>query len=233
MKIITWNCNRAFRKKFNLIADLGADIVVVQECEDPRRAGGEYEAWAGNHLWVGKNKNSGLGVFASKQISLQKLDWKDDNLEFFLPCNINQKFNLLAVWTKQANSPNFGYIGQLWKYMQLHKRELAAQHLLVCGDLNSNSIWDEWDRWWNHSDVVRELSEIDVQSMYHMKSGEEQGKETSPTFYLHRNREKPYHIDYAFVSRKLIGENHEINVGQWESWLTHSDHMPVIFDINV
>jgi exonuclease III len=233
MKIITWNCNGAFRKKYNLIADLGADIVVVQECEDPSKAGGEYEAWASNHIWVGKNKNSGLGVFASNQIALQKLDWNDDNLELFLPCSVNEKFNLLAVWTKQSPSRRLRYIGQLWHYIQQNKQVMAAQTLLICGDFNSNSIWDKKHVGCDHTSVVQDLATIDLLSMYHLRSGEEQGKETSPTFFLHRKIEKPYHIDYAFASRTLIGKNYEINVGQWESWLAHSDHMPVIFEINV
>lgn len=71
MKIITWNCNGAFRKKFHLIENLGADIVVIQECEDPSKAGGEYQEWAHNHLWIGANKNKGLGVFVKKHIDLK------------------------------------------------------------------------------------------------------------------------------------------------------------------
>ena len=38
MKIISWNCNGALWKKFNLLEKLDADILVIQECEDPRRS---------------------------------------------------------------------------------------------------------------------------------------------------------------------------------------------------
>jgi exonuclease III len=42
MKITTWNCNGAFRKKYHLLEDFGADILVIQECEDHAQIGGEY-----------------------------------------------------------------------------------------------------------------------------------------------------------------------------------------------
>ena len=41
MKIISWNCNGAFRKKFSKILDFDADIHVIQECEDPARSDGQ------------------------------------------------------------------------------------------------------------------------------------------------------------------------------------------------
>jgi hypothetical protein len=33
MKIITWNCQGAYRKKANLILDQNPDILIVPECE--------------------------------------------------------------------------------------------------------------------------------------------------------------------------------------------------------
>jgi exonuclease III len=64
MKIISWNWNGAFRRKYNYLERFYADILLIQECENPALSNNtEYKSWAKNHLWVGNNKNSGLGVF--------------------------------------------------------------------------------------------------------------------------------------------------------------------------
>ncbi len=101
---------------------------------------------------------------------------------------------------------------------------------MVLGDFNSNVRWDEWDRWWNHTDVVRELSALGLESIYHHCNSEAQGKETQPTFFMNRNRARPYHIDYAFASEELI-KSSAICIGNPEQWLQFSDHLPIILDI--
>tara|TARA_R110002126_G_scaffold133001_1_gene276949 strand:- start:103 stop:807 length:705 start_codon:yes stop_codon:yes gene_type:complete len=231
LKILTWNCNGALRNKFEFLSDFNADIIVIQECENPAETKHEaYIEWAANYLWIGDNKNKGIGIFAKEHIVLKQLKWsnlfKDHQVKHFLPCSINGDFNLLAVWNHSNKSPTFGYIGQLWKYLQINKAYL--NNSLILGDFNSNVIWDKWDRWWNHSDVVKELKEIGIESLYHKKRKERQGLETQPTFYLHRNLEKPYHIDYVFGSKEFVNDLKHIEIGEVEYWLKISDHLPII-----
>jgi exonuclease III len=234
MKVITWNCNGAFRKKYHALDALQTDVLVIQECENPAESTQQYREWAGNYLWTGANKNKGIGIFAKPNIRLTQLDWNDDGLQSFLPCRVNDAFDLVAVWTKQANSPNFRYIGQLWKYLNLHGEKLAGRPALVVGDLNSNTCWDEWDRWWNHSDVVRMLSELGLYSLYHSYFEEAQGQESRPTLFHMKNKDKPYHIDYAFASADLFDPAVDtVAVGVLDTWLNLSDHMPIIFSVQV
>jgi exonuclease III len=234
MKIVTWNCNGAFRNKFLEIARLDADVYIIQECENPKHSKDEYLKWAENFLWIGENKHKGLGVFAKPSIQLTELNWQTNGLQLFLPVNVNNLFNLVAVWTKYANSPTFRYIGQLWKYLELHKMKMSATQTVLCGDFNSNKIWDVWDRWWNHSDVVRELASINMVSLYHLVMREEQGTESIPTFFHQHNIKKPYHIDFVFCSRELFNlDSNVLTVGNHNEWLTFSDHVPIIFTIAV
>jgi hypothetical protein len=230
MKILIWNCGGAFRKKFHLCDEFQADILIISECENPANNYGAYREWAQNYLWTG-GEHKGLGVFAKSLIRLEQLKWKDDGLQLFLPCVVNGDFNLLAVWTKQTESRKWSYVGQLWNYIQNHKMNLGANRTVICGDFNSNVCWDKDYRGCSHTDVVRELAEIDLHSVYHQNSKEKHGEECIPTFYLHRNVEKPYHIDYAFVSSQLYDVKNALKIGEPVAWLAHSDHMPVSFSI--
>jgi len=249
MKIVTWNCNGALRKKIAYVDKLGADILIIQECEDPNQSTKVYRQWAGDYLWTGKSKNKGIGIFARNGNRIRSLHWQGEytlqaiknqsasitwqskELQSFLPCRVNDIFTIVGIWTKKANSPNFGYVGQLWKYLQVHKSKLSGNNMILCGDLNSNSIWDQWDRWWNHSDVVRELKEIAIHSLYHNIENEDPGKETKNTFYLYRNQDKPYHIDYVFLSKNLL-DSSSLEICKPEPWLEYSDHVPLVFTIN-
>lgn len=246
MKFISWNCNGALRKKTEFIDSYSPDILVIQKCEDPSRSTKAYQSWAGDYLWHGDNKNKGIGIFARNGYGVERLNWSgeftltgiqskspaltwtSEELKSFLPCIINGEYTLLGVWTKANDSSSIGYMGQFWKYLQIHKADLIGDKIIICDDFNSNTIWDEPGRWWNHSDVVRELADIGLQSVYHHINNEMQGEETQKTLFLQKNPSKAYHIDYFFVSEDLL-KSSTVELGKPEQWLECSDHAPIIY----
>lgn len=250
MKIVTWNCNGALRKKTSELDSLAADLLIIQECENPAESTPAFREWASGYLWKGKSQHKGIGIFPRNGHTVKEAgwfgvhdirgahsrstatNWHSDELELFLPFTFNEKYSILGVWTKGSQDKVFSYIGQLWKYIQIHRAELSNERTFVIGDLNSNAIWDKPDRWWNHSDVVNELNDLGVKSVYHRVCNEEHGKETQPTFFLQRNLDKAYHIDYVFASADLL-PSCRIEVGCTDTWLQISDHLPLSVEFNL
>ncbi len=203
------------------------DIYVIQECENPETVKEkDFREWGKTFLWRGKKGRKGLAVFADSKIEINLLDWDAKKLEHFIACQINGDFNLVGTWCHGASLRRYSYIGQLWKYLQLHKSKLGKA--IIAGDFNSNKFWDKKGRKWNHSEVVRELSECKIESLYHKHFTENQGEERQPTFYLQKNLSKPYHIDYIFASDMVQNTLKSVDVGLPEKWLKLSDHMPIV-----
>ena len=232
MKIVTWNCNMAFRKKAEFILNEKPDILIVPECEhlDKLKYKNEIQLPT-DSLWFGNNLNKGLGIFSYGKFQFQLLDVHNPEIKTIIPILVTggeSNFILFAIWANNTKDKNNQYIEQVWKAINHYDEILNNELSILTGDFNSNKIWDRKHRVGNHSAVVNKLETKSIFSIYHRHYDEEQGKETKPTFYLQRNINKPYHIDYCFASEKLIEKIKEIEVGTFESWIEYSDHSPLI-----
>lgn len=155
MKIVSWNCNGKFRKKFKNVVKLNADIYVIQECENPTNfKNTNYFSFASNYIWIGDNKNKGLGIFAKDNIELKMNNWEPYCLRNFISVNINSSFDLVGVW---ACDP---YIEEYYIYQCIHINKYNNKTIII-GDLNSNKIWDKQHKKRNHTNVVKILEKKD------------------------------------------------------------------------
>ena len=116
----------------------------------------------------------------------------------------------------------------LFRSIHHYKTHLTRKPTILIGDFNSNTIWDKEHRESSHSHVVKFLEERKIYSSYHLHYKQVQGKEEHPTLYMYRHKDKPYHIDYCFLSGDLATNLHSVEVGDFETWTQYSDHMPVI-----
>lgn len=237
LKIITWNCNMAYRKKAPYILEQHPDILVVPECEHPDKL--KFDS--GTRLptdvfWFGANHNKGLGVFSYGNDRFHLLDVHNPDFCTVLPLAVTGgevDFTLFAIWANNPLDRNFQYVGQVWKAIKYYDAILKNERTILAGDFNSNTIWDRPNRESNHSAVVDILAQKGIYSTYHRQLNQVQGKEEHPTLFLYRHKDKPYHLDYCFASADFIRKLKHVEVGTHEDWAHHSDHTPlsVTFDL--
>lgn len=236
MKIITWNCNMAFRKKAAYVLAHNPDIVIIPECEHPDKLTfTENTPLPTDWLWMGDNKNKGLGIFSYSHFTFKLLRNHNPKLKTIIPISVtgnDVKFTLFAIWANNPTDPDGQYVEQICKALAHYKRQLKATQTILMGDFNSNTIWDKKFRIGNHSHVVEQLEKKGIHSCYHTHYKQEQGKEKDPTFYLYKHKEKSYHLDYCFASTDMIDKIQSVEIGAYDFWKPYSDHVPVMVTFN-
>ncbi len=234
LKVITWNCNMAFRKKSIFIEDYEPDILIVPECEHPDKL-----KFAPNSklptdvFWYGTNVNKGLGVFSFTNYKISLLNFHEEKFKMIIPLKITNgdlTYTIFAIWANNPQDFGYQYVGQVWKALNHYEQRIKRTNTLLIGDFNSNSIWDKPRREGNHTTVVALLAAKGIESVYHKYFDQQQGKEAHPTFYLYRHQDKPYHMDYCFASKNMIKKLKKVEVGDYEKWIKMSDHTPLIID---
>lgn len=231
MRLITWNCQGAFRRKAEYILSLRPDILVVQECEHPDKLKFNSSSLKPNDFyWYGDSAHKGLGLFSYSDYKFELLPSFNPEFRYILPFRVTgneQSFSFFAIWAMNNKmNREARYIGQIWFAINYYS-DLLDNSTILIGDFNSNKIWDYKDRIGTHSDVVNKLAEKDIHSVYHKHFDIEQGKEKHPTFFLQKKNLKPYHIDYCFVSGNMLAKVKEVEIGTFEKWIIHSDHTPL------
>ena len=237
MKIITWNCNMAFRKKADLLLAFEPDILVIPECECIEKLVFKPGVIAPSSvLWFGDNKHKGLAVIAYNGLQLKLIKGHNPQIKTIAPISVTGdgfELTLFAVWAHNPDDPDGRYIEQVWKAMHYYKKLLKPERTILAGDFNSNTIWDRPRRAGNHTAVVKYLEKKKIHSAYHLHHRQQQGQEQHPTFYLYRHLDRPYHLDYCFVSADIAERLESVGIGDHSSWCTYSDHVPVMvtFDL--
>jgi len=214
----------AYRKKAKLISGYSPDLVVVPECESFREA-------TGKHLWFGDNSKKGIGIFSYSDFDLELHEAYNPTYQYVIPVKVKGpfEFNLFAVWAmNDLKDLRKRYIGQVYSALDFYKNLLNYPTVIV-GDFNWNAIWDKnpsYPLYGNLANIVDLLNLRGIRSAYHEFYQECFGNETKPTFFMHHNQNKPYHIDYCFASSDFNISN--VEIGNFGDWIDKSDHVPLI-----
>lgn len=188
MKLISWNCQGAFRKKADTILTHNPDILIVQECEClDKLLFGPTTQRPTDSYWYGDNVHKGIGIFSYSDYKFELLEIFNPEFRYILPFRVTghgQTFTLFAIWAmNNKENHEARYIGQVWLAINHYTNILGNSSILI-GDFNSNKIWDYKDRVGTHSDVVLKLEQNNIHSIYHRYFDFEQGKEKHPTFFF-------------------------------------------------
>ena len=102
MRLITWNCQGAFRKKADFILALQPDILVIQECEHPDKLKFSAETLKPDSVyWYSDGGKKGIGIFSYSNYKFELLPEFNPEFRYVLPIQVTgngQTFTLLAVW---------------------------------------------------------------------------------------------------------------------------------------
>jgi len=224
----------AFRKKADLLLQYQPDLLIIQECEHPNKI--FFSKPPGSVIWHGDNQHKGLGVFSFGNYKLELLAGHESSFKTILPIAVSNgdiDFTLFAIWANHPEDKGYQYIGQIWKAIHHYEYLIKAEKTILIGDFNSNSIWDKPRRVGNHTDMIKKLDLKRIKSVYHHHFDQEHGCEQHPTFNLYKNIDKPYHLDYCFVSEDIMLKLTGMKIGTYDEWRKHSDHLPLIIDFNL
>jgi exonuclease III len=255
MKIVSWNCHYGFDgKKPKTIKEYNADILVIPECRemDMKESGYDekHRYWWGDHKETkDKLKALGVGVFWKDGITITPLpEWEktlseNSDFRYLIPYTVEgnfESFTLIAVWTKNkidAGDP-LDYIQKAHAAVDYYKSIGLLNGLVVMiGDFNSNSIWDNcYRKECNHSALVEKLKQMEIKDC----SSSLDKNKYNTYYYYHNNKESYVIDDYCFASDK-IAKSSKFTVPSSDEWTSEngvkrwrglSDHCPISVEFN-
>ncbi len=233
-QILTWNCQGAFRKKYPLIAEIAPDLAVIQECEQLERIPWKQGKPPTAMLWFGDKPTKGLGVFSWTGVDLTQADVYDASIRHCAPVQVQSPFafHVVGVWAMDHKDAKLSYSAQAYQAIAHYRDYILASDTVFLGDFNSNQRSTPRSRIGNHITLTNALSGLGMMSAYHFAYGERQGQERRATYYQARKIDRPSHIDYVYFPTRWLRRLRKVEVGEAATWLTHSDHCPLVVEFS-
>jgi hypothetical protein len=207
-----WLPQPRFSRKWRFFERRSPDIAVIPECsENSIDVAVKYGL---DGRWFGDNPNKGLGILVARPWGI--VESKESQYKWIVPLRISDPVNflLIAVWASQVGKNlKDNYIVRVHRAVETNPGWFNGQPIVLCGDFNSNAIWDKKRKEGNHSAVVKFLGHRKIVSAYHHFFSEEHGRETRPTHYFWHRKNRGFHIDYLFLSEHWATRIRDVEVG--------------------
>jgi hypothetical protein len=228
VRVVVWNLRSGTDAKWDVLQGLGPDIAVLPEAaRAPRRAAPSLLGPGVEWHWVGNHEAKGLAVASFGRPSV------------VAPVEVTGRWSVgarldglfvLGIWSCPSGG---GYGREVMRALDAYQRRLRRGPAVVAGDFNIDPSGSEERRGAWFSRLLQRFGRLGLHSAYHVHLGEPFGAETRPTYFHYRHRERPFHIDFCFVSEALLERVRHVEVGLYDDWVGAglSDHVPVIVDI--
>lgn len=237
MRVVVWNCNMALHQKLHRLRELQPDIAIVPECASPDILRCKAGLSAPEEVqWIkGNSVHKGLGVFSFNGYKLTPYPDYSASISFAMPLIVTGpvSFHLLAVWAfNNSDKIKASDPGPLIRALDHYRGFLTSAPSIVAGDFNNHFVFDRPGRASNHANALDAFDRLGMFSAYHHANAVAAGSESHPTLFWMRHQDKPYHIDYCFLSDSWRGMLHRADIGAFEDWVSDSDHMPLFVDLH-
>lgn len=238
MKVLSWNCNMAFRKKTDIFNTCPCDIAIISECESKESILKDSHTSIQDIIWYGRNKHKGIGIMSFNWYKIRLL-CNEIPFKYIIPIEISKNDTtilLLWVWTQMVENQLYkSYVSQAANAFLHYKNIFSSyKNIIISGDFNSSAIWDnDAKKEYNHSQMVKILNDMQISSVYHKVNNLDHGKETEATLYFRKNKKSPFHIDYTFLSENLLKNINNFSIWEYEKYISLSDHMPIFTDFEL
>jgi hypothetical protein len=228
MRLVAWNCQDAFRNKYEALLRLKPDIAVVSEAR--RTCLNVVDRIATSSDWVGETNSKGLGMisFNGWQLTRAGLAIAESWFAPVIASKGETIVQVVGVWVK----PNQGsYVKPTLRSLDALREFIAASPTIVVGDFNQ-SVNFGGSPGGRFQDVLDAFDRLQMVSAWHARHGETHGAESQPTLHQNRKAHDPFHIDYAFVPKNHISTI-DVGIGTFEDYVAAelSDHVPLTLDI--
>lgn len=239
VRLVEWNVAMSLHNKADLLAKLNPTVAILPETANRDRTWSVLrDIGATDMQWIGNNPNKGLAVVAFDGWKLRIDESYDCGYQWVMPVHLSgpAHIRILAVW--DMNNRGKGHetarrVGACRASIGHYEEYLSGPSdlVVISGDFNNSVVWDKPTERVKFGDFMGQIDSRGFVSSYHFYHGCAQGAEPDPTLWWTRNVDKPYHIDYTFVSRPEAIE--AVTVGSPEDWLTYSDHSPMTVDLRI
>lgn len=231
VKLASWNCCGKFEANLPHLLDLGIDVAVVCEASATSHwnptADNRGVTGVSRRVWGESGKE--LAVVACEPLSVAVHEAAETAPAWTLPVRISGPTPFLVVGLWPVVFPGtLSYVAQIDRATDWIET-YAEGPVVLAGDFNApiSASQRQYDK---AEGRLRDLGLVDV---YRVARGLEPGElPTEATYYQHRRRERPFHIDHVMMPPDWAADA-KVEIGDFDTWIAsgRSDHAPVIAEL--